>query len=109
MGGKPKNNCYAVIYTQKFLPCVEPDAQMLNRLVEEVKKQPGYIDHVSFRDAEGRSLTVSYWDSPESIAAWRQHPLHVRVREYAVQNWLEEYSVKTCSVEYENMFKKSGE
>ena len=63
------------------------------------RAQPGYLGHESARGEHGVGITVSYWASPEAIAAWREHPEHRAAREAGRTTWYERYAVRVCRVE----------
>ncbi|MEM7054510.1 MAG: antibiotic biosynthesis monooxygenase [Pseudomonadota bacterium] len=62
-------------------------------------KQPGYLGVESCRASDGFGLTISYWDSLEAIAEWKNHPEHRAVRAEGRRRWYSEYSVTVAKVE----------
>ena len=49
--------------------------------------QPGFLGIESARD--GLGITVSYWDSLESIAAWKQNAQHLVAQQRGRDVWYE--------------------
>ncbi len=70
--------CYAVIFSSLRRPDSSGDgyAEMGERMLELAALQPGYLGVESARGSDGFGITVSYWSSLESIAAWRAHAEH---------------------------------
>jgi len=69
---------YAVIFrsirTADFADLYEEHSARMEALVKSIK---GYISHYSHRDPETREgITISYFESLESIREWREHPEH---------------------------------
>ena len=61
---------YAVIFTSRRTPEDEPGyADMSREMLELARQQPGFLGVEHARDALG--ITISYWDSLRSIAAWK--------------------------------------
>ena len=66
----PQPPYYAVIFTSLRTDITEGYADTATRMVELAKEQPGYLGHESAR--EGIGITVSYWESLDSIRNWKQ-------------------------------------
>ncbi|WP_209330829.1 antibiotic biosynthesis monooxygenase family protein [Lunatimonas salinarum] len=88
---------YAVIFTSVKRPDDSGYSEMAKLMEELVVKQPGYLGHESARD--GLGITVSYWDSLESIAAWKEVSLHKMAQKTGKERWYAHYSVRICRVE----------
>ncbi|MCC8397697.1 antibiotic biosynthesis monooxygenase [Paraburkholderia sp. MMS20-SJTR3] len=69
---------------------------------EEAAKQPGFLGVESAREDLG--ITVSYWDSLESIAAWKQDPMHLMAQQAGREKWYESYKTRICRVERDYEF-----
>jgi heme-degrading monooxygenase HmoA len=70
-----------------------------DRMVELARAQRGYLGHESARNADGLGLTVSYWDSLESIARWRADLEHAEVQRIGRERWYSSYCLRVCRVE----------
>jgi heme-degrading monooxygenase HmoA len=66
-------------------------------MVELAAQQPGFLGVESARD--GLGLTVSYWDSLASIAAWKRHAEHQEAQERGRRMWYADYRIRICRVE----------
>ena len=53
----------------------------------------------SARGADGFGITVSYWSSPEAIAAWKAHAEHLVAQEKGQRAWYEHYEIRVARVE----------
>ena len=67
---------YAVIFTSRRT-AADPDgyAAMSERMVELARRQPGFLGVESARGDDGLGITVSYWESEESIRRWHDEAL----------------------------------
>jgi heme-degrading monooxygenase HmoA len=54
------------------------------------------MDHA--RDTIG--ITISYWDSLESIEKWKQNNQHLKAKTLGREKWYASYSLKVCKVLY---------
>jgi heme-degrading monooxygenase HmoA len=70
---------------------------MADAMVRLASTQPGFLGIESAR--EGLGITVSYWDSLASIAAWKQHSAHLVAQRRGHEAWYEEFKVRICRVE----------
>ncbi|RAL24490.1 antibiotic biosynthesis monooxygenase family protein [Thermoflavimicrobium daqui] len=90
---------YAVIFSS-----IKPEdqtsyQQMSDMLLELLKDQPGYLGVESVRNQDGLGITISYWETLESIQKWKQHPLHLKAQQLGKDVWYSNYRVKICKVE----------
>ena len=63
------------------------------------RKQPGFVDIQSWRDAEGSGCTLSWWDSLEAIAAWKADARHQVAQQRGKALWYDSYELQVCKVE----------
>lgn len=98
----PKPPYYAVIFSSLKNPDDEGYAEMSDRMAEMVQKQPGYLGHESAR--EGIGITVSYWDSLESIRNWKAVAEHTEAQSMGKQKWYSAYKTRICLVERDYSF-----
>ena len=61
--------------------------------------QPGYRGMDSARDPDGFGITVSWWADEASAIAWREHPVHARIRERGRARWYSAYEVAVGRIE----------
>ncbi|MEM7142458.1 MAG: antibiotic biosynthesis monooxygenase [Actinomycetota bacterium] len=74
------------------------------RMEELATTVPGYLGIESSRSADGTGITISYWDSEEAIAAWRDHPEHLDVQSSGRSDWYEWYELRVAHVERARSF-----
>ncbi len=90
---------YAVIFTsQRTDEDGEGYAKMAEVMDELAQKQPGFIRVESTRNAEGKGITVSYWESLEAIQAWRENSKHLVAQQFGKEKWYMQYNVEICEV-----------
>ena len=68
-------------------------------MVELAGVQPGFLGVESARGADGLGITVSYWDSIESILNWRAQAEHRIAQENGKAIWYEHFEVRIARVE----------
>jgi len=95
----PNPPYYAVIFTSRRTDGDNGDAAMADRMVELASQQPGFLGIESARDADGVSITVSYWENEEAIRRWKQDVEHKVAQKYGKQTWYQEYMVRVSKVE----------
>lgn len=88
---------YAVIFTSVRTTFEDGYDETAGRIAQLASEQPGYLGMDSARSAIG--ITVSYWQSLESILAWKQQAEHVAVQELGKKQWYAAYTVRVCLVE----------
>ncbi len=89
---------YAVIFASTTTPDTVGYDETAQRMIELAARQPGFLGVDSAR-RDGVGITVSYWDSEESIAAWKRHAEHTVVREAGRQRWYDSYELRVARVE----------
>lgn len=99
MNSLPEPPYYAVIFTSQRTSVDQGYAEMADRMVELAAAQPGYLGMDSARGADGLGITVSYWRSPEDIAAWRRHAEHRAARDSGRSDWYAHYTLHVTKVE----------
>ena len=95
----PEPPYYAVISTSQRTAGDDGYADMAGQMVALAQQQPGFLGVESVRGAEGVGITVSYWESEEAIAAWRQHAEHSVARSQGRERWYGQFSVRVARVE----------
>lgn len=98
--------CYAVIFTSTR---TEEDAAGYAAMAEEMERlartQPGFMSIDSVRGADGRGITVSYWESLEAIERWKADLAHQSAQRLGRGRWYAGYSVCVARVERAHGFK----
>ena len=70
-------------------------------MVELAGRQPGFLGVESARGADGFGITVSYWDSPKAIAAWKDNAEHRAARQKGREVWYKSFRLVVAKVERE--------
>jgi heme-degrading monooxygenase HmoA len=96
---------YAVILTSTLTLGDNGYGQMADTMVKAAAKQPGFLGVESAREEVG--ITVSYWDSLESIAAWKQDSMHLVAQQTGREKWYETYKTRICLVERDYEFSRT--
>ena len=100
----PKPPYYAVIFTSVRTDVDDGYAETADRMLELARSMPGFLGVESAREDMG--ITVSYWESPAAIRAWRDHPEHVEARRLGRDKWYASFTTRVCRVERENRFSR---
>jgi len=95
----PQPPYYAVIFTSQRTPEDGGYGDMADRMVALAAEQPGYLGVESARGDDGLGITVSYWRSPEDIAAWRRNAEHRIARDTGRSDWYAHYTLRVAKVE----------
>lgn len=83
-------------------------AEAARRMEALAARQPGFLGLETVRGADGTGITVSYWDGPEAIAAWRAHAEHRAVQRLGRERWYAHYAIRVCRVERAAGFTAEG-
>jgi heme-degrading monooxygenase HmoA len=89
---------FAVVFTSRLKPGEQGYEAMAERMLELVSRQPGFLGFDSARSPEGAGITVSYWDSLESIHAWKAVPEHESAQKKGRSHWYSNYRIRIASV-----------
>jgi heme-degrading monooxygenase HmoA len=91
---------YAVIFASQR---VEGDAAayaaMADRMVELAAQQPGFIGVETIRGADGFGVTISYWESEQSIRNWKANSEHLEAQRRGQSNWYANFDLRVCRIE----------
>jgi len=97
LANTPKPPYYAVIFSSLRTEEDKGYEEMSAKMIEEVKKQPGFLGFESSRDEIG--LTISYWKDKDSIQNWKNHLEHQIAQKKGRTHWYKQYKVRICKVE----------
>jgi heme-degrading monooxygenase HmoA len=95
---------YAVIFTSIRTDFDDNYAEMAEKMEVLATQQLGFLGVESARDEIG--ITVSYWESLEAIAKWKQNLDHLDAQFLGRQKWYENYTVRIAKVEKEYRFER---
>lgn len=96
---------YAVIFTSTRTNVDEGYEDSSVRLIELAEKQPGFLGVEAARDSNC-GITVSYWESEDSIRNWKVNLEHSAARERGRKEWYASYKLRVCKIEREYSFEK---
>ena len=100
----PNTPYYAVIFTSLLTIDSKNYNEMSFKMVELAKKQKGFLGIESVRNEIG--ITVSYWDSLDSIKKWKFNVDHTVAREKGRSIWYKAFKVRICKVVKDYEFEK---
>jgi len=100
----PEPPYYAVIFTSERTLGDNGYGKMAEKMVELAHQQQGFLGVESVRDQNGIGITVSYWESLESIKKWKEHVSHKAAKEKGKSDWYKQYGLRICKVERDNFF-----
>lgn len=95
----PKPPYYAVIFSSHRTEGDNGYGDMADRMVELAATQPGFLGMESVREDLG--ITVSYWESLESITHWKKHAEHLEAQRLGHKQWYSGFRVRIARVERE--------
>ncbi len=93
---------YAVIFTSTRTEGDNGYNEMSELMESLAKKQSGFLGVDSARNKIG--ITVSYWESLETIKNWKQQSEHLLAQQKGRNEWYNWYNVRICKVEREYDF-----
>lgn len=96
---------YAVLFSNCLRNQDDVFYQNLSQnLRAQAEKQPGYIGLESYRNPDGKGITISYWENLEAVARWKKHSEHLVAQQYGREKAYSQYSVRVCEVTREYHF-----
>lgn len=100
----PRPPYFAVIFTSTRTKDDNGYNSASDEIVEIVSTQKGFLGAESVRDADGFGMTVSYWNSIESINEWKKNLNHREAKESGKKVWYQNYMIRICEVKSDNYF-----
>jgi heme-degrading monooxygenase HmoA len=100
---------YAVIFTNLRTELEAGYGDTAERMLALAAEQPGYLGVESCREQNGLGITVSYWESLDAIAAWKQHSEHLAAQQQGQVDWYSAYHTRIARVERNYDFTASGQ
>ena len=75
----------------------------ISRMRERVKGFDGYLGEESCQSIakDGKFVTIFYWRDRETMAAWRQDPVHLKVQQLGREEIFAWYRIRIAEVERE--------
>ena len=95
---------YVVVFTIVHSEKLDGYEEMGGKMVELASQQPGFLGlEYGIADAE---LTISYWESLESISQWRQNAEHIIAINKGRDEWFQSFKVRIAKVERDYEFSR---
>ena len=104
IAGTPIPPYYAVIFTSTRTEISDGYAELSDQMNELAAIQPGFLGMESARSDVG--ITVSYWDSLESIKKWKENNEHFFAQQMGRERFYQHYKIRISIVERDYEFKK---
>lgn len=90
---------YAVIFkTFRDLPVPKEYIDINLKLQADVKAIDGFLGVESIGNDQGYGLSISYWNSLDSIKEWKAKALHLEAQKLGSQKFYKYYKVEVCEV-----------
>jgi heme-degrading monooxygenase HmoA len=107
LASTPPPPYYAVLFTS-IRTAADPEGYeaMAEQMVRLAAEQPGFLGVESVRDSDGVGITISYWDSLESVHRWGRHAEHLLAQQAGRSRWYERFRLRVSRVEEERVFEK---
>ena len=100
----PNPPYYAVIFTTVKSDDQEGYSEMNARMFELAQQQKGYLGIESAKGEIG--ISVTYWETPEDIARWKNHAEHQIAQRKGYETWYKAFATRICRVERDNFHEK---
>ena len=97
---------YAVIFTSLRTDLDAGYSDTAERMEKLAARQPGFLGIESARENCG--ITVSYWQSLEAIAAWKQQGEHLQAQAQGRDAWYSAYRIRIAHVERDYGFESKA-
>ncbi|MEC8411553.1 MAG: antibiotic biosynthesis monooxygenase [Planctomycetota bacterium] len=80
--------------------------EMADRMARLAEESDGFLGMESYRDSDGRGVTISYWRTLDAIRNWGQDPRHLEAQSTGQKIWYEQYSLRIARVESETVWRR---
>ncbi|HBM83984.1 antibiotic biosynthesis monooxygenase [Haliea sp.] len=95
----PEPPYYAVIFSSHRTEGDDGYSEMAAVMLALAETQPGFLGVESVREDLG--ITVSYWESLESISHWKRNAEHREAQRLGHKKWYSGFRVRVAKVERE--------
>lgn len=102
----PATGYYAVIFSSTKSDNLEGYQEMDELTMELAQGQKGFLGYESCANGD-RSIFISYWESMEAIAVWRNNMTHIKAKSNARQ-WYKRYLSQVCKVESSHLYEQNS-
>lgn len=89
-----------VIFRSRFRPDADLESYgaLSAQMDEHAARQPGFISIRTYADSDGERVSVSLFDSDESVARWRSNSSHLEAQRRGREEFYEWYEIRTAAV-----------
>jgi len=92
-----------------FRTGLTPDAgadyhAMAERMFERARTMPGFLDIRDYTGAEGERLAVIWWESLETLRAWREDVEHLAAQRQGRERWYAWFRLEVCERVRQSVF-----
>jgi len=89
---------FAVIFISLKSSQLDGYAEMADKMVTLAKQQPGFLDLFSAQADDGRSVTISYWQSLQAISDWKANAEHQAAQAKGHRQWYDYFRLEIAEV-----------
>jgi len=90
---------WVVLFIAKKREDLSGYSKTLDRMLEKVKKLPGFLHLQALSNDEGLGITISYWTSRESINEWGADNEHIQAQKRGIVDWYSQYQIVIASID----------
>lgn len=80
-----------------------------NQMQGEIQKTLGFLGMETYREATGKGVTISYWESKKAIQQWKENAKHLLAQQYGKAHAYSQFEIKICRVERAYEFKATDQ
>ena len=95
----PQPGCYAVIFVSQRTPGDQGYGAESAKMEAMARQQPGFIDVQSARAADGKGITVVFFEHLEDSTNWGKNTEHRGAQAQGREKWYENYQIFHAKVE----------
>lgn len=100
----PNSPYYSVIFTSQRTDVDNNYEAVSDKMLEYAQEIDGFLGVETLRNGGGFGITITYWESLDSINVWRHHMEHIKAKRKGREMWYSEYKIRICKVEMDNYF-----
>ena len=67
------------------------------RMYEIASSMPGFVSYKDFVAEDGENVSIIEFESPETLAAWRDQPEHKVAQQRGRDEFFTEYHIQVCT------------
>ena len=71
----------------------------LERMLDKVKKLPGFVHLQTFTNELGQGIAISYWKNRESISEWGSDSEHIQAQKRGIVDWYSSYQIVVAKID----------